>query len=140
MNAHYKHVPKEEKICNSARLDIPTDNEYRQCNLTIFSFRIEDVGQWQCVVRDWNLKREDSHVFNLAKAGSNSLVQQQNFAESSKLDRFFIESFSPEEVAFKEVGEWITLSCKVNDHFDVCEWTHQAGSLFLTTNVFTKLF
>ena len=28
------------------------------------------------------------------------------------------------EYAFKEAGEWITLSCQVNDHFDVCEWTH----------------
>ena len=112
----------EEKVCDGPKLDIPSDDKYRNCNLTIYDFNSDDIGEWKCVVRDWNLKREDYHVFNLALSGP-----EENGGSSfaAKTDKFFIESYHPKEYVFKEQGEWITLSCQVNDHFDVCEWVHQ---------------
>jgi len=116
-NAHYKHDPKTEKKCNSPKLDIPLDDNYRHCNLTIRGFTSDDAGKWKCAVRDWNLKRQDYHVFNLVLAAA-----EESFTK--KTNKFYIESFQPNEYVFKEQGDWLTMSCSVNDHFDVCEWQH----------------
>ena len=52
--------------------------------------------------------------------------QQRKFV-FLQTDKFYIESFQPNEYVFKEQGDWVTMSCSVNDHFDVCEWRHRGA-------------
>ena len=116
--AHYKSSPYTEKNCDNRRLDIPPDELYRNCELTIKRVVPDDYGMWACKIRDWQKGFEDSHQFSLVvrpRSYSQPLIETQPF---------HIKEYSPKVDTVKNVGDWITMSCQVTDHYDSCEWVH----------------
>lgn len=116
--AHYKSKPYTEKICDNRRLEMPPDELYRNCVLNIKRVVPDDYGTWTCLVRDWQTGLEDSHQFSLVvrpRSYNQPLIESQPF---------HIKEYSPKVDTAKNVGDWVTMSCQVTDHYDSCEWIH----------------